>query len=113
MENGGPFISPLSSDNLIHTLLKTIQASIAENKREFDVKFDKLSGDVADIRSTVDRLGVDHIFSDIKKLETEQTNQDKRLTRVEDYHNRILGVVAVAGFMLAVSAVAVNFFKGG
>lgn len=105
--SGSEFSSPLSSDNLLHGMIKGIIRSIEKT----DAKLDKITEDVAEIRSTVDKLGIDHIFSDIKRLETVTDNHDKRILRVENYHNRILGVVAVIGFMLAVASIAVNLLR--
>lgn len=106
--NGGTeFSSPLSSDNLLHSMIKGIIRSIEKT----DTKLDKITEDVAEIRSTVDKLGIDHVFSDIKKLETEQESLDRRLSNVENYHNRIMGIGVVVAFAVAVAAVAVNLLK--
>lgn len=110
--NGSPeFTSPLSTDSLLHSMIKGIIRSISENKQSTDKTLDKITEDVSEIRSTVDKLGIDHIFSDIAKQDEKIKGHDIRIQKVENYHNRILGVVGVAGFMLALAAVAVNLLK--
>lgn len=106
-ENGQEFTSPLSSESLLHGMIKGIIRSIEKT----DGKIDKITEDVAEIRSTVDKLGIDQIFGKIAKLEEKVDGHEPRIRKVEDYHNRVLGVVGIAGFMLAIAAVAVNLLK--
>lgn len=105
------FKSPLSSENLIHTLLKNIQTDIKDNKQEVDKKLDNLHKNVSELRSSVDKLGIDHILGRIEGSEKDFENLDKRVQKLENYHNKVLGIVSVVGFLLALSAIIVNFFK--
>lgn len=99
------FQSPLSQDSLMHTILKDIQNRIIDNKKETDRKLERMSDDITEIRSSVDKLAIDHLLGDVKEVKGNYNHLDGRVKKVESYHNKVLGIVAFVGFVLAVVAI--------
>lgn len=96
---------------LLHTILKDIRSDLASHKVSTDQKLDAIYEDINELRSQVDRLGIDHIFSDIQSNKAKLDDVDKRVGKLENYHNRILAVVAFSAFLLAVIGTVAAFLR--
>lgn len=99
------FEAPLSRENLMHTILKDIQNRIIDNKKEIDRKLERMTDDISEIRSSVDKLAIDHLLGDIKEVKANYDHLDDRVKKVESYHNKVLGIIAFVGFVLAIIAI--------
>ncbi len=104
------FGTPSSNEMVyVRQMLQDIKKTVTDHKKEVEVKLSKLNTDVGHIRSSVDRLGVDHLVDDIKELKKKDSCLSRRTTKLESSHNKMLGIIAFIGFILIVIGAAKVF----